>query len=200
MSKTLKAKLQASESVSPWWKVTVTANGVKSAVRVDSPGDSDRRFYYIQAQDKATACAEGAFRYNQYALKKVQERRARLRAENKCKCGRDREPDTKSCAVCKARMSAYNKTRSVASKKELEERHSAGDPRVIKMSHGAFRDDSIRIGANRARVRDRKSEMRLEVFIEVKKKWDCKNVSYKSFEQWLEDEILKMVNSNRKVA
>lgn len=165
-----------------YWRITFKKDGSINQVReVKSPGHS--RWIVVEAADEATAKQRA---YNMYCARKKKEVRIRNHAQKKCTCGRPQDRTNgdgtlkKTCSVCAVRQAAWHA--------DNYKRHQEGnfEPKV--------RDEAARIEKCKERVRDRKSEIRIEVLTEVRAAWQNSN-TIGHFTAWLKQEIEKCMSS-----
>lgn len=161
-----------STKATAWYRVTVSAYGVKSVERVSSAAENCSRVYYVQATTKSEAAVAGKVAFNAYCAARVRQRRAALAEKGLCNCGRTR--DTKRftlCAVCRERQRDHR-------------RRNPGKGAVT----GRPRDEAARVAANKVRQRDRRKEIRLETLLAVREAHGRPR-----FTEWLDREIKNAV-------
>ena len=157
-----------------WYRVALKKNGkIDSIRRVEGPSDDDNLVYYIRAASLDAAEREV---YNRYARIKLREKRAKYKAEGRCRCGRERGGNFAMCSVCLERSSAARK--KYPGKNGVK---------------GAPRDEEARVASNQARQRDRRRELRLEALLEVREAW-MKSPSVAVFGHWLSEQIKDALN------
>lgn len=168
--------------MSKYWRVTFTPEGAIRQVRqVKVPNHS--RWVIVEARDEEHAKRKA---YNLYCARKKSERTQKLHAVGQCVCGRKQDRTVqrgrykgqwaKTCSVCAERMTVW--------RGNYAERQANGT-----VGQGmAERDEVARISLNLERQRDRKSEMRLEVLVEVRNQW-INSPNLGRFSKWLEREI-----------
>lgn len=164
------------------WLVTFNHEGAITSVS-ELIGPAQQGWVIVEALDAQEARRVA---YNKYCSLTKTQVRARNYTQGKCVCGRmqDRpnpaEPGEmlKTCSVCSERQKVWN-DRSKANKRQ-----------PIK------RDEKARLEANQRRQRDRKKEMRVEVLVEVKRKWNelLENANgpsnmVKLFDKWIDEQV-----------
>lgn len=155
-----------------WFAVYLRRGIVQRVAQVSGSGTDDADVIYVEAKTKEEAERKG---YNLYCAKKKKLAIERLEREGKCRCGRhnDRaDQGMKTCSICGMRKKATH-----------EQRLARGAD-----GKSSARDEGARIEANLTRQRDRKSEIRLEVLVEVQKAWQ-NNRTMGQFTRWLDQEI-----------
>lgn len=140
-----------------YWRVTFAADGsVEGVTEIDGAGASD--WLVVRAETEELARRKG---YNLYCAKRKRARITQLHAEGRCACGRCQDdPQFVTCEVCRERMKRHHE--------RAKER--GGEP-------GPPRDEVARVAAFQERHRERKTEVRLEVLLEVRRWWiEARNV------------------------
>lgn len=169
-----------------FWRVTFKEDGAVESV-AEVTGPEHGRWLVVEAADEAAA---RKIAYNMYCARKKKEAKERLNQAGKCCCGRtqDRKHPNgmpmKTCSTCAERQAPMKADWY----KRREEAQKTGKPFVKKV-----RDEADRVAKCSERVRDRKSEMRLEVLCEVKKAWYAAR-TMSLFGQWLEGEVKKLTD------
>jgi hypothetical protein len=145
-----------------YWRVTFAADGtVEGVTEIDGAGAAD--WLVVRAETEELARRKG---YNIYCARKKKARIAQLYAEGRCRCGRAQDIEGQvSCTVCIERSKGWR-----AQHKSNQERKAEGLP-------AEPRDEAARIASFQTRSRDRKSEIRLETLLEVRRWWiEARNV------------------------
>lgn len=168
-----------------WFKVSFgKSHAVKSCVEIEAPTEFmlGGRTVCLQASDESDAKKRA---YNTYCAKKKKLSKDRNYAAGNCACGRkqDREREDgkgywKTCTVCMLRQDTYDaayRAKGLTPGRRKEEPHKV-------------RDEAARVEKCQIRMRDRKSEMRLEILVEVQKQWQSSRTNG-VFTAWLEREI-----------
>ncbi|HEY6056206.1 MAG TPA: hypothetical protein VIU86_19910 [Gaiellaceae bacterium] len=140
-----------------YWRVTFAADGtVEGVTEIDGAGAAD--WLVVRAETEELARRKG---YNLYCAKRKKARVAQLHAEGRCACGRWQDDSQfVTCEVCRERM-----------KRTHERRKERGGQLAPP------RDETARVAAFQARTRERKTEVRLEVLLEVRRWWiEARNV------------------------
>lgn len=164
-----------------YWRVTFEKDGRVRAVRPIKPPKHDR-WVVVQA---ATEQEAGIKAYRLYTAGKKRAARERLKAEGRCRCGRQKDSDVRRgvragkeaayCSVCLERSAVYHQR----SKQTPERTHAEAM---------AARNEPARLEVQRTFQRDRRSELRLETLLEVRSQWRA-NSTVGAFSAWLEQAI-----------
>ena len=168
-----------------WWRIEVNASGKVVDCRVVEHADADgSHVFYVRASNQKEAGREA---WNAYCRAVMRARRVKLKAENKCRCGRpnDREPG-KRCTICLEADKTYGK----------RARERAAGKKVEPLN----RQDALqrrRAEEQQRAVEQTKPSVRLQVLLEVQEAWQ--NASNNAaFTRWLNAEIEKL--TGRRVA
>jgi hypothetical protein len=160
-----------------WWRIEISAKGaVLSCKEVEREGrDEGAHVLYVPARDQREA---GRAAWNLYCRRVMHVRRAKLKAENRCRCGRanDREPG-KRCSICLEEDKKY---------KKRQRAREAGKP---------IEPLNRQVALNKRREQERQEvagtaskSTRLEVLIEVREAWQSAT-SNGAFTRWLRQAI-----------
>ena len=138
---------------------------MSAAVEIAGPDEGD--WCVVSAMSETHAVQLALRRYH---ARKTRERRERLDAENRCKCGRDRDRDGKLCSVC------------------WEGQHASRARRRAQGFAPGPRDEAARVGHWQERRRELRETIRLEVLQEVRGAWQRAPHTL-AFAQWLAEQI-----------
>lgn len=133
------------------WRVTFDAEGaITELVEIEGPANAD--WVVVHAADEEGARVKAVRKYH---AQKQKERRARLHAEGRCRCGRTQDrPGSVTCSVCAS---------------DRQKQHEKRKARNFEPAPP--RDEAARVEVFQATMRDRKTAHRLEVLLEVKRWW-----------------------------
>ncbi len=165
--------------IESWWRcVTDSKGNVVERRIVEVAGTDGGGVFFVRASSEREADEAGRAAFNRYARERLQERRARYRAENRCACGRKRDvPGCNTCSACQA---------GVKQLRERREIKAAGKP-VPRLDVG----ESLRL---RRQAED--AEIRRDALRDVLRRF-CE-MPKADFKRWLEGEIRRL--SGKRVA
>lgn len=167
----------------PWFRVDVDASGKFQARQCAGTQalNEGEAVYYVQAVNAEEAVRQARNLYERARVKK--ERAARV-AKGLCRgCPRPAVPGIKYCEVCKERQKGYNKKRYEANKAAAAK---GEQPEVF------VRDETARVEKAKETSRNRREELRLEVLLLVRRKWN-ELPTIKVFGEWLAEEVASAV-------
>lgn len=142
------------------WRVLFGRDGaIKSITEIQGARGRDWIIVHAPTEELARKAA-----FNAYCAQKKRERIKKLDAEGRCKCGRKRDVEGQlGCSVCLERMHGYRAARKKREAEGTAETH--------------VRDETARVQTYLVRHRERTSEVRLEVLLEVRRWWlESRNV------------------------
>lgn len=168
------------------WLVRHRDGTILNVMEVAPTGKEEPHINYVIVEAYTKADAEEKARkkvYNLYCARKKKEAKLRHQARGECACGRPADrvkkdgTPFKTCSVCSARQPSYNEKY----KGRIEDGTVGKEPR----------DEVARVAKNLERQRDRRKEIRVEVLIEVRKRfWDAEHM--KDFASWLDENIKEL--------
>ncbi len=145
-----------------YWRVTFAADGsIERVAELDGEGSADWCVVHAETQEAARRKA-----YNIYCARKKKARIAQLYAEGRCRCGRAQDiAGQVSCTVCIERSKGWRA------------QHESNLKRKAEGLPAEPRDEAARVASFQVRNRQRKTEVRLEVLLEVRRWWiEARNV------------------------
>jgi hypothetical protein len=155
-----------------WFRVELNSAGkVVSCTVVSGPTEENNRVFCVQAPDAHAAHVIGRAAYTEYCRTKVRETRARNEANDLCRCGGVREdPDFKRCRKCR----------------RLDKGSRARYERRLKGEDVPPPDRFETVAAERDRS---KTQLRLEVLREVRRKLVSLRGDTNALSRWLVQQI-----------
>jgi hypothetical protein len=155
-----------------WFRVETDSKGrVLSVSLVECAGTDEKRVFYVPAGDEDAARELGRKAFNAYAAARNRENRARLRAEGRCDCGRERDLPGKNCSVCLQKSREY-------------------DARALARKHGENVPPADWKGSRDARRAADAEALRLSVLEEVDQVWRSKGAV--GLRIWLRRELARL--------
>jgi len=158
-----------------WYRVVIGKDSkVLSCTLVESAGDDTVRVYHVLSESLEKARLSGKARYNAYMRQKVRDRRALLKAEQRCRCGRKLPKDYElaQCEWCRELRGVH---------RERARARQRGED-VPPADWKATREER--------RELDR-DEHALEVLLKVKRAWE-RCTTNGQFTAWLNEQIGKL--------
>lgn len=148
-----------------------SAGKVVSCTAVAGPLSEGNRVFYVEASDEAAARDLGRSAFTAYCRTKVQESRALRKEQGLCRCGRPRDRQGKMrCSTC-SRLDAGQKNRTY--------RRAQGED-----VPSPNRIETVSIERERNRT-----QLRIEVLREVRRKLVALHGDSKALSKWLVEQI-----------
>ncbi len=166
-----------------WFRVCFDDKGRPvSAIECEPPSEGFS-IEYVFAKNQSAALSAAV---REYARRKTADRRAALKQEGRCRCGRRRNSEFSLCDVCRERGKQNN---------GVYKRHTQEDGKRTRERIAPYvqRDEKARVEKNLERQRDRRNELRLEALLEVRAAF-AKTPTMGAFAAWLAEEIRKALS------